>query len=52
MEITKDGQDLWVTSRWINKVTVVDLETKRIKQQVAVGRSPHGISIYGHAPRQ
>jgi YVTN family beta-propeller protein len=52
MEVTADGKELWVTSRWAQKVTVVDLETKKIKRQIRVGRSPHGIYLHNHAPRQ
>jgi YVTN family beta-propeller protein len=52
MELTADGKELWVTSRWIQKVTVIDMETKKIKTQIPVGRSPHGIYIHAHAPRQ
>ncbi len=52
MELTADGKELWVTSRWAQKVTVIDMETKKIKVQIPVGRSPHGIYIHNHAPRQ
>ena len=52
MEITKDGKQLWTTSRWIRKVTVVDLATKQVLFQIPVGRSPHGLFFLSHAPRQ
>jgi len=29
MEITEDGKTMWVTLRWIKKVAVIDLATKR-----------------------
>jgi YVTN family beta-propeller protein len=51
MEITADGKELWVTSRWIQKVTVIDMDTKKVKAQIPVGRSPHGIFFSHHAPR-
>jgi YVTN family beta-propeller protein len=52
MELQKDGRRLWVTSRWINRVTVVDMQTKAIVQSIRVGRSPHGIYFPSHAPRR
>ncbi len=52
MEVTADGKELWVTSRWAQKVTVVDLETRKVKLQIPVGRSPHGIYLRNHAPRE
>jgi YVTN family beta-propeller protein len=52
MEITKDGRQLWTTSRWIRMVTVVDLETKKVLFQIPVGKSPHGLYFQSHAPRQ
>jgi len=52
MELTRDGKELWVTSRWIKQVQVVDMATKKIKHSIPVGRSPHGIYFPTHAPRQ
>jgi YVTN family beta-propeller protein len=52
MELTRDGKELWVTSRWIKQVQVVDMTTKKIKHSIPVGRSPHGIYFPTHAPRQ
>jgi YVTN family beta-propeller protein len=52
MELTRDGKELWVTSRWIQKVSVVDMASKNVIAQIPVGRSPHGIYFRGHAPRQ
>ena len=51
MEISADGKLLMVASRWIKKLTVVDIESKKIIQQVNVGRSPHGVWTLEHAPR-
>ncbi|MFO1057642.1 MAG: YncE family protein [Dongiaceae bacterium] len=45
MQLSADGSELWVTSRWIRKVTVIDMRTKAIKAQIRVGRSPHGIYL-------
>lgn len=52
MELLSDGKTLLVSSRWARKVTVIDTETKQIVQQVAVGRSPHGIWTLDHASRR
>ena len=52
MDVTADGKQLWMTSRWIKKVTVVDIASKRVVKQIPVGRSPHGIYLYAHAPRR
>ena len=51
MELSKDGSQLWVTSRWIKTVEVVDLRARKIIHNIAVGRSPHGVYFYQHAPR-
>ncbi|NML14382.1 YVTN family beta-propeller repeat protein [Azohydromonas caseinilytica] len=52
MELLSDGKTLLVSSRWARKVTVIDTEKKQIVQQVAVGRSPHGIWTLDHASRR
>lgn len=51
MEVSADGKQLLVTSRWIKKLTVIDIESKKITQQVNVGWSPHGVWTLEHAPR-
>jgi DNA-binding beta-propeller fold protein YncE len=51
MEVSKDGTELWVTSRWIKRVHVVDIATGKIKHAIPVGRSPHGVYFFGHAAR-
>jgi YVTN family beta-propeller protein len=45
MELTRDGKQLWVTSRWTGKVSVIDMGTRRLIKQIPVGRSPHGILL-------
>jgi YVTN family beta-propeller protein len=52
MEVTADGKTLMVSSRWARKLTFIDLETKQIRAQVPVGRSPHGVWTLDHAGRQ
>ncbi|CFU96332.1 40-residue YVTN family beta-propeller repeat [Bordetella pertussis] len=49
MDVLADGKMLLVTSRWASKLTVIDLETKKVSQQVRVGKSPHGVWTLGHA---
>jgi len=52
MEILTDGRTLMFTSRWARKLTVMDLQTKQILQQVKVGKSPHGVWTLDQMPRQ
>ena len=51
MDVSADGKQLLVTARWSKKLTVIDLESKKITKQVNVGRSPHGVWTLEHAPR-
>lgn len=50
MDVLADGKTLLVTSRWARKLTVVDLEQKKVVKQVNVGKSPHGVWTLDHAP--
>jgi YVTN family beta-propeller protein len=50
MEITHDGK-LLVSSRWVKRMTVIDLASGKIERQVRVGKSPHGIWTLNHAKR-
>jgi DNA-binding beta-propeller fold protein YncE len=43
---------LWITSRWLKRVAVVDMATKKITQSISVGNSPHGIYFQEHAARK
>ena len=52
MEILTDGRTLMFTSRWARKLTVMDLQTKQILQQIKVGKSPHGVWTLNQMPRQ
>jgi YVTN family beta-propeller protein len=52
MDLSPDGQTLYVTSRWARKLTVIDLVSKKVVRQVPVGKSPHGVWTLDHAPRQ
>jgi len=52
MDLMADGKTLLVTSRWARKLTLIDIEQKKVVGQVKVGRSPHGVWTLSHAPRQ
>ncbi len=52
MELTDDGKTLWATLRWIKKVAVIDVASRKVSKLIPVGRSPHGVYFYNHAPRQ
>jgi YVTN family beta-propeller protein len=51
MEVTADGKLLMVSSRWIKKVSVIDIATGQLVRQIKVGKSPHGIWTVDHAKR-
>ena len=51
MDVSADGKLLMVTSRWARKLTVIDLESRKVVRQVNVGRSPHGVWTLDHAAR-
>lgn len=51
MEVTKDGKLVYVTSRWIRKLSVIDLASGKLVRQVKVGKSPHGVWTLDHAAR-
>jgi YVTN family beta-propeller protein len=50
MELTADGKTLWATLRWIKKVAVIDVASRRVIKFIPVGRSPHGVYFFNHAP--
>ena len=52
MELTRDGKTLWYTARAARKVIAIDMDTRKITGEVLVGRSPHGIYYFDHAPRE
>ena len=51
MEVTADGKLLLVSSRWIKKMSVINIATGELVRQVKVGKSPHGIWTLDHAKR-
>ena len=52
MEMMKDGRTLLVSSRWARKLSIIDTVSKKVTQQIDVGKSPHGVWTLDHAPRQ
>jgi len=51
MDLSADGRYIYVASRWIKKLTVIDTRTRKVVRQVSVGKSPHGVWTLDHAPR-
>jgi YVTN family beta-propeller protein len=51
MELTDDGKTLWATLRWVKKVAVIDVASRKVVKMIPVGRSPHGVYFVNHAPR-
>ena len=51
MEVTRDGKQLFVSSRWARKLTVIELASGKLVRQVNVGKSPHGVWTLDHASR-
>lgn len=51
IEVSRDGKQIYVTSRWARKLTVIDMASRKISHQVKVGKSPHGVWTLDHAPR-
>ncbi|MEO7399396.1 MAG: YncE family protein [Polaromonas sp.] len=51
MDVSRDGKQILVTSRWIRKLTVIDVASRKVVRQVNVGRSPHGVWTLDHAKR-
>lgn len=52
MDVTPDGNFIYVASRWAKKLTVIDTRTRQVVRQVSVGKSPHGVWTLDHAARQ
>jgi len=45
MDITPEGNELWVTQRFLRRIAVVDMATLKVVASVSVGKSPHGVFI-------
>jgi YVTN family beta-propeller protein len=51
MELSADGKTLWVTQRWIKKVAVIDVASRKVLKMIPVGRSPHGVFFANSSAR-
>jgi YVTN family beta-propeller protein len=51
MDVSKDGKTLLLASRWAQKLTVIDIPSRKVVRQVSVGKSPHGVWTLDHAGR-
>lgn len=51
MELADDGKTLWATLRFVKKVAVIDVPSRKVVRTIPVGRSPHGVYFANHAPR-
>jgi YVTN family beta-propeller protein len=52
MDVSPDRKRIYVASRWARKLTVIDTDKRAVVQQIDVGKSPHGVWMLEHAPRQ
>ena len=51
IDVSRDGKQIFVTSRWARKLTIIDVASRKVVRQVNVGRSPNGVWTLDHAPR-
>ena len=49
MEVTADGKTMWATLRFIKKVAVIDIASRKVIKLIPVGRSPHGVFFINHS---
>ena len=52
MDVSADGTLIMVASRWAGKLSLIDVNQRKVVHQVKVGKSPHGVWTLDHAPRQ
>jgi hypothetical protein len=52
MDVGRDGKQILVTSRWIRKLTVIDLASHKVVRRVNVVKSPIASGRMHHAQRQ
>jgi len=52
MDVMADGNTILLASRWAQKLSVIDMSTRKVVRQIKVGKSPHGVWTLDHAPRQ
>ena len=51
IEVLPGARMLLVSSRWAQKLTLIDTKERKVVGQVAVGKAPHGVWTLNHAPR-
>lgn len=51
MDVSADGRWIYLSSRWAQKLSVIDTQTRKVARQINVGKSPHGVWTLDHAPR-
>lgn len=44
--VTADGKELWLSGRYDSEVYVIDTTSGNIKKRIAVGRGPHGLTVW------
>jgi len=44
--VTTDGSQLWLSGRYSGAVYVIDTRSGRLIRKIAVGKGPHGLSIF------
>ncbi len=52
MDVSLDGRFIYLTSRWIGKLSVIDMDSHQVVHQVKVGKSPHGVWTIDHTARR
>ncbi|MDY0746834.1 YncE family protein [Paucibacter sp. R3-3] len=50
MQLSADHRYLWVTFRFARHVGIIDMNTRKLVDTIAVGRSPHGLFFANAAP--
>jgi len=50
MELSADRKTLWVTFRFARHVGVIDLNSRKLIDTIAPGRSPHELYFADRAP--
>ena len=51
IDVSRDGKQILVTSRWARKLTVIDVASRKVVRQDNVGKSPHGVWTLDHSAR-
>jgi DNA-binding beta-propeller fold protein YncE len=44
--VSADGRTLWLAGRYNSQVYAIDTRNGRLRRRIAVGRGPHGLSVY------